>query len=121
LLAFLGNQSGLIILVDQIVQIVARLENDIAAAAAIAAARAALWPVCFAMKGHSAFASVSRSRVNFDLVDEHVRPGSGRIRRIQFLEQTTHFRRPQSIVYDSVRKEKRRDRPASPSNTSCED
>ena len=62
---------GLVILSDEIVEIVVRLENHVAAATAVAAARTALGHVRFAMKRDRALAAVPGARVNLDLVDEH--------------------------------------------------
>jgi hypothetical protein len=70
--AVLGEKTGLVELIDEIVEVVAGLENDVAAAPAIAAAGAALGPIRFALKGDCTFAAVSRSRVNFDLIDKHL-------------------------------------------------
>src|SRR6185295_4671942 len=52
-------------------QVVVRLEADVAAATAVAAARAALGHVRLAMEGHAAFAAVTRLRINFDLINKH--------------------------------------------------
>ena len=48
-----------------------RLEDDIAAAAAIAAGRAALGSIRLAQKSHAAFAAVARSRMNSYLINKH--------------------------------------------------
>ena len=60
-----------IILPDEIVQVVVGLQDDAAAASAIAAARAALGDVSLAMERDTAFAAVPRLRVNFYFVNEH--------------------------------------------------
>jgi hypothetical protein len=70
-LAVLGDEARLIILRDEIVQVVVGLEDDAAAAPAVAAARPALGHEGLAMERDAAFAAVSRLRVNFYFVNEH--------------------------------------------------
>ena len=54
------------------------LEDDAAAAPAVAAARAALGTILLALEGDAAFAAVARPRVDFDFVNEHGdKPKSG--------------------------------------------
>ena len=65
------NKRGIIKLVDQIIQVVVRLEDDIAAPAAIAARGAALGTKRLAQKRHAAFAAVARPPINFYLVNKH--------------------------------------------------
>ena len=60
-----------VILADEIVQVVVGLQNHAAAASAVAAARAALGDVSLAVERDTAFAAVSRLRVNFYFVNEH--------------------------------------------------
>ena len=69
--AVLGDEARLIILRDEIVQVVVGLQNDAAAAPAVAAAGAALGDIGLAMERDTAFAAVARPRVNFDFVNEH--------------------------------------------------
>jgi hypothetical protein len=70
--AIFRNQPRLVKLVDEVVKVVTRFENDITPAPAVAAARAALGAVRFSEERHRSFAAVPRTRVNLDLVDEHV-------------------------------------------------
>ena len=70
-LAVPGDEAWLIILRDEIVQVVVGLENDAAAAPAVAAARPALGHERLAMERDAAFAAVPRMRVIFYLVNEH--------------------------------------------------
>jgi hypothetical protein len=60
-----------VILADEIVEVVVGLQDDAAAASAVAAARAALGDVSLAMERDTAFAAVPRLRVNFYFVNEH--------------------------------------------------
>jgi hypothetical protein len=67
----LGDEARDVKLVDQVVEIVVRLQNHAAAAPAIAAAGAALGNVGFAMERDRAFAAVTGAGENFDFVNEH--------------------------------------------------
>src|SRR5690242_18490465 len=69
--AILCDQARLVVLGDKIVQVVIGLQNDAAAASAVAAAGAALGDVSFAMKCDAALAAVPGARVNLDFVNEH--------------------------------------------------
>src|SRR5450631_1501279 len=71
--AFTGRRDEArdVILPDEIVQVVVGLEDDAAAASAVAAARAALGDVSLAMERDTALAAVPRLRVNFYFVNEH--------------------------------------------------
>ena len=69
--ADLCDEARLIILRDKVVEVVVGLQNHAAAAPAVAAAGAALGDVSLAMERDTAFAAVSRPRVNFDFVYEH--------------------------------------------------
>ena len=69
-----------VILADEIIEVVVGLQDDAAAAPAVAAARPALGDVSLAMERDAAFAAVPRLRVNFYFVDEHeiiLRPVAG--------------------------------------------
>jgi hypothetical protein len=59
---------------DEIVEVVIRLENHVAAATAVPAARAALGYERFAMKRDRAFAAMPRAGENLDLVNKHSVP-----------------------------------------------
>src|SRR4029079_12938123 len=72
LFPILGDQTGLVKLLDQVVEVVAGFQDDAAPAAAVAPARTALGHKILAMKRDCAFASVPRPGVNFYLVDEHL-------------------------------------------------
>jgi hypothetical protein len=78
LLAFLGDETWLVVLIDQVIEIVIGFENDVATTAAVAAAGPAFGPVGLTMKGHGAFPTVAGLRINLDLVDEHERQEKGR-------------------------------------------
>ena len=69
--ASFSDQPRSIKLGDQIVQIMVGLEDDIAAAPAVAAARPALGHERFAMERHTPFAAVARSREDFDFINKH--------------------------------------------------
>jgi len=70
-LAFGGNQSRLVVLSDEIVEVMVGLKDHIPTASAVAAARPALGDILLALKGDTAFAAVACSRINFDFVDKH--------------------------------------------------
>src|SRR6202008_2335325 len=70
-LAARRDQARHIILLDEIVQVVVRLQNDAAAAPAVAAAGATLGDVSFAMERHPALAAVAGLRGNLNFVYEH--------------------------------------------------
>ena len=70
-LAVPGDEPRDIVLRDEIVEVVVRLQRHVAAAPAVAAAGPALGDVGLAMEGDAALAAVPRLRVNFYLVDEH--------------------------------------------------
>jgi len=72
-LTVLGKQSRLIILRDEIIEVVVRLQNHVAPAPAITAVRPALGTILLAPESHAAFAAVARTRVDFDFVYEHFR------------------------------------------------
>ena len=67
-LAVRGEETRHVILLDEVVQVVVGLQNDAAAATAVAAAGAALGHERFAMERDAAFAAVAGFRVNFDFV-----------------------------------------------------
>ena len=77
-LAFFGDEAGLIELREQVVQIVIGLEDNIASAAAVAAAGAAFGNECFAMKRDAAFAAVAGAGEDFDFIDKHSWKEKGR-------------------------------------------
>ena len=68
--AFLGTKMLLITVVDQRVQIVRRLEGDVAALAAIAAIRPAELDELLAAKAHGTAAAVTALQVDLGLVEE---------------------------------------------------
>ncbi len=68
----LGDEARDIILRDQVVEVVVSLQDHAAAAPAVAAAGPALGNVSLTMESNTALAAVSRPRVNFDFVDEHL-------------------------------------------------
>jgi hypothetical protein len=70
-LADFGDEPRHVVLRDEIVEVVVRLQNHAPSASPVAAARTTLGNVRFAMERDGAFAAVSRPRVNFDFVDEH--------------------------------------------------
>jgi hypothetical protein len=65
------NQSWLVVLRNEVVEVVVRQQNDAAASPAIAAVGAALGAKFLAPERHAAFAAVSRFREDFDFVNEH--------------------------------------------------
>ena len=67
----LGHQVGDEELLDQVVEVVIGLQDHIAASAAIATAGTTFWNVSFAVKGDSAFSSMTGTSENLDLIDEH--------------------------------------------------
>src|SRR5438552_2024268 len=68
--AFLGTKMLLITVVDQRVQIVRRLEHDVAALAAIAAIRPAELDELLAAKAHGAAAAITALQIDLGLVEE---------------------------------------------------
>src|SRR5438477_8642960 len=68
--AFLSPKMLLIMVVDQRVQIVRRLEHDVAALAAIATIRPAKLDELLAAKAHGAAAAVTALQVDLGLVEE---------------------------------------------------
>src|SRR5947209_1734124 len=68
--AFLSTKMLLITVVDQRVQIVRRLEHDVAALAAIAAIRPTELDELLAAKAHGAAAAVTALQVDLGLVEE---------------------------------------------------
>jgi hypothetical protein len=68
---FLGVQSWLEMLGDKVIEVVIRLQNDIATPPAIAATGSAFGAVGFSEKGDTTLAAVAGARKHFDLVDEH--------------------------------------------------
>jgi hypothetical protein len=71
LLAAFGNEAGLVVLGDEVVEVAVGLEDDAAAEAAVAAAGAAFGGEGFAAEGDAAFAAVAGAGVNFYFIDEH--------------------------------------------------
>ena len=69
--AVFGDKAGHVKLGDQVVQVVAGLKDDAAAAAAIAAIGAALGHKGFPAKGHTTAAAVPGAGVHFHLINEH--------------------------------------------------
>jgi hypothetical protein len=59
------------VLGDKVIEVVIGLEDDVAAAAAVAAAGTAFGAIRFAEEGDTAFSAVSGAGVHFDFVDEH--------------------------------------------------
>jgi hypothetical protein len=72
-IAFLGDEAGDIILLDEVIEIVVCAEDDAAAATAVAAAGTAFRDVGFAMERDAAFATVAGARVNFYFINEHLK------------------------------------------------
>ena len=70
-IAVFGNQTRDIKLGDEIVQIVAGLQDHVAAPAAIAAIGTALGDKGLAAKGHATGATVAGAGVDFHLINEH--------------------------------------------------
>ena len=71
-MAVLGEESGLVKLLDEVVEVVARFENHVAPATAVAPAGSALGPVGLAHERDGPFATVAGARINLDLVNEHL-------------------------------------------------
>jgi hypothetical protein len=76
-LAFFGYQARLVILSDEIIEIMIGFENDITATPAIPSAGTAFGPIFLTLKCDAAFAAMSRSRVNFYLVNKHNKKWNG--------------------------------------------
>ena len=72
-LTILCDQTRLVILPNEIVQVVVCFEDDIAAASAVAAARSAFRTILLALKSDAALAAVSRPCKDLDFVNEHRR------------------------------------------------
>jgi hypothetical protein len=70
--AILGNQSGVVKLCDEIVQIVIGLQEDITSAPPISSARAAFGDEGFTVEGHSALTSMPCLSIDSYFVDKHV-------------------------------------------------
>ena len=66
-----GDQARDVILLNQVVEVVIGLEDDAAAASAVAAAGTALGHKSFAMKGHTTAAAMAGVRVDFYFVNKH--------------------------------------------------
>ena len=77
-LAVLGNQPRIVKLRHQIIQIMVRQQNHVAAPPAVAAAGTAFGAISFAQKGHAAFAAVARASKNLDFIYKHRKDRSGR-------------------------------------------
>jgi hypothetical protein len=77
-LPVLGDPARLIELLDQVVQVVTRLDDHVAAAAAIASIRPALGTKRFATKRNAAPASVAGARIDPDFVNKHAGQQKGR-------------------------------------------
>src|SRR5437660_638833 len=65
-----GDEARRVKLGDQIVQVMVRLQDDVAATAAVAAAGAALGDKSFAMKRDAAFAAMAGAGIYFDLINK---------------------------------------------------
>src|SRR4051812_48307087 len=72
-LAILSDETRLIVLADQVIQIVVSLQDHVTTAAAVAAARTALGPIFLALERNAAFAAVSRAGVDFYFIDKHAK------------------------------------------------
>ena len=70
-LAILRNESRLIVLRDQIVQVMVRFENDFASATAVTAIWSAFGTILLAAECDTTFSAVPTARVNFYFVNEH--------------------------------------------------
>jgi hypothetical protein len=69
--ALFGEETRLVILSDQIIEVVVGLQKDAPSATAIATARTAFGPKGLASEGDAAFPAVTGPSENFDLVNEH--------------------------------------------------
>jgi len=69
-----GDQPGLVELVDEIVEIVAGLEDDVPTLAAIAAAGTAFGTVGLTMEGDASLSSMTSPGEDLDFINKH---GSG--------------------------------------------
>jgi hypothetical protein len=69
--AIRSEETGVEILLDQVVQVVVALENDVSATTAIATAWAALRDELLAVKGNAATATVPGAGEDSDFVNEH--------------------------------------------------
>ena len=70
-LAILRNESRLIVLRDQIVQVMVRFENDFASATAVTAIWSAFGTILLAAECDTTFSAVPTARINFYFVNEH--------------------------------------------------
>ena len=68
---FLGVQSGLEVLGNEVIEVVIRLENDIATPPAVAATGSTFRAIGFAQKSDTTLAAMAGTSENLDLVDEH--------------------------------------------------
>src|SRR5205085_11681676 len=66
------DEAWLKILGDEIIQVVVSFQDNVAAAAAVAATGPALGAIFLPLKGHATLAAVAGSGVNFYFVYEHV-------------------------------------------------
>jgi hypothetical protein len=66
----LGDESGIVKLRDEIIEIVVGLKNHAAAAPAVAAAGAALGAISLAQESDTPFAAVAGTGIDFYFIDE---------------------------------------------------
>jgi predicted neutral ceramidase superfamily lipid hydrolase len=70
--AILREQSRLVILRDEIVEVVVRLQNHVTALPAVASVRTSFGTILLAPESHAALAAAASARVDFDFVNEHL-------------------------------------------------
>jgi hypothetical protein len=71
MLAILGEQTRLIVLIDEIIEIVIRLKDYTAAQTAVATVRSAFGTELLSTKSHAALSAVPGTSEHFDFVNEH--------------------------------------------------
>jgi hypothetical protein len=67
----LSQETRIVILMNQIVKVVIRPEDDVTAATAVPPLGPPFGDKRLAVKSHSPFSAMARSRIDFYLVDEH--------------------------------------------------
>ncbi len=71
MIAVLGDEAGHIKLCDEIIEIMAGLQDHITTASAIASIRTALGHICFTSKGYTTTTTVAGLGVYFHLINKH--------------------------------------------------
>src|SRR5205823_6234856 len=69
-LTVLRKEPRLVVLRDEVVQVMVRLQNHVAAVPAVTAGRAAFGPERFPEEGHTTFPAMAGARENFYFVDQ---------------------------------------------------